>query len=212
MGIGDFMEKFNLVLSSSGFNDANNDISNEIVELFRKISKGKKILILANAAPEGTGNYIARERVKQNFLKIGALLVDVIDIDKDNTGMILNYDIIYGLGGDPTYLIDLVNNTNIKRYIVQFLENGIYIGESAGTMILSDDLEWAYIVKRGTKKKYDVILDTYKGLNLINYRIFPHYNKISEDIKEKAKNYENEYHMKFKFLNDGEFILEYYKW
>jgi peptidase E len=78
-------------------------------------------------------------------------------------------------------------------------------------MFLADDLEWAYIIKRGTKKKYDVILDSYAGLSLTNYKVFPHYNKISEELKKKANDYENNHNMKFYYLDDGEFILDYYK-
>lgn len=177
-------------------------------ELFTTISKDKNVLIIANAAPEGTGNYIARDNVKQNFLKVGASVADVLDIDENNINTILNYEIIYMLGGDPTYLIELNKKAHLREYIIKFLEKGIYIGESAGSMILADDLEWAYIIKRGTKKKYDIFLDSYQGLNLTEHYIFPHYNKISDELKEKIKIYELEHNMKFTTLNDGEFILE----
>lgn len=205
------LEKFNIVLSSSGFNDINNVISDEIVRLFKKISKDKKILIIANAAPKGTGNYIARDNVKENFLKAGAKEVDVVDIDEKNVNIIPTYDVIYGLGGDPTYLIELNKNTNLKHWIIEFLKKGIYIGESAGSMFLADDLEWAYIIKRGTKKKYDVILDSYEGISLTNYKIFPHYNKITDELRNKAYDYEINHNIKFHYLNDGEFLLDYYK-
>lgn len=121
------MNKFNLILSSSGFNDINNKISDEIVGLFKKISKDKKVLIIANAAPMGTGNYIARDNVKQNFLKIGASKVDIVDINKDNVNIIPTYDIIYGLGGNPTHLVELNQKTNFKKYLIEFLKHGIYI-------------------------------------------------------------------------------------
>lgn len=205
------MNKFNLIISSSGFNDINNEISDEIVELFKKISKNKKVLIIANAAPKGTGNYIARDNVKQNFLKIGASKVDVIDINENNTNIIPTYDIIYGLGGNPTLLIELNQKTNLKKYLIEFLKHGIYIGESAGTMILSDHLEWVYIIKKGTKEKYNVILDSYEGLNLSKHKVFPHLNKTEEEIKNRINDYENKYKVKIDRLDDGEFILEYYQ-
>ena len=197
---------FNILITSSGFNDINNFVSDNNKELFERISKDKNVLILANAAPEGTGNYIARENVRDNFFNVGATKVDIIDINESNVKDILNYDIVYGLGGNPTHLIELNKLTNLKEILVKFLEKGIYIGESAGSMILCDDLKYAYIIKKGTKPKYDIELETYQGLNLIHHKVFPHYNKTNENIKEKIENYAESTKENITKLNDGEII------
>ena len=104
----------NLLVTSAGFNSINNYVSEDNIELFKKISNGKKVVIVANAAPPESGNYIARENVKENFLKVGATKVDIVDLNKDNVSTILDYDVIYGLGGNVTHLINLINNTNYK--------------------------------------------------------------------------------------------------
>ncbi|HOO67925.1 MAG TPA: Type 1 glutamine amidotransferase-like domain-containing protein [Bacilli bacterium] len=200
------MMNFNIVLSSSGFNDVNNFVSEKIKTLFQQIVQNKRVMILANAAPKGTGNYIARDNVKENFLKSGAIEVNVVDLNDANIDSMLDYDVIYGLGGDPTYLIELNRNQKFKEVLLKFLKNGIYIGESAGSMILCDDLKWVYIVKKGTKPKYDVELETYKGLGLIDFNIFPHWNKVADSVKQKAVAYETQNNIKFTKLNDGEFI------
>ena len=204
-------KKYNMILTSSGYNDVNNYVSEDIISLFKSISKNKNIMIISNAAPKGTGNYIARENVKNNFLNIGASKVDIVDINESNIHSILDYDIVYGLGGNPTYLIELNNKLPLRKYLIEFLKRGIYIGESAGTIILCDDLKWVYTIKKGTKPKYDVELDTYKGLNLTNNKVLPHSNKISEIVKQKAITYENENNIKIIKLEDGEYILEYYE-
>lgn len=206
-----YFNKYSLILTSSGFNDINNYVPEEIKNLYKEISKDKKVMILANAAPMGDGNYNARECVKNNFLSIGAKTADIVDIDSSNIESILNYDIIYGLGGNPTHLIELCNNLPFREYMIKFLKNGIYIGESAGTIILCDDLKWLYVVKKGSKPKYDVELDSYKGLNLSNTKVMPHYNRISESIKTKMDLYEKENDISITKLNDGDYILEYYK-
>lgn len=205
-----YFNKYSLILTSSGFNDINNYVPEEIKNLYKEISKDKKVMILANAAPMGDGNYNARECVKNNFLSIGAKTADIVDIDSSNIESILNYDIIYGLGGNPTHLIELCNNLPFREYMIKFLKNGIYIGESAGTIILCDDLKWLYVVKKGSKPKYDVELDSYKGLNLSNTKVMPHYNRISESIKTKMDLYEKENDISITKLNDGDYILEYY--
>ena len=206
-----YFNKYNLILTSSGFNDINNYVPEDIKNVYKEISKDKKVMILANAAPIGDGNYNARECVKNNFLSIGAKTSDIVDIDSSNIESILNYDIIYGLGGNPTHLIELCNNLPFREYMIKFLKNGIYIGESAGTIILCDDLKWLYVVKKGSKPKYDVELDSYKGLNLSNTKVMPHYNRISESIKTKMDLYEKENDISITKLNDGDYILEYYK-
>lgn len=205
------MEKFNILVTSSGFNDINNFVSDEMKKLYKNISKDKKVMILSNAAPEGTGNFIARKNVKENFLSIGAKKTDIIDLDNNNLMTMLEYDIIYVLGGNPTYLIELNKNIKFKEVLLKFLEKGIYIGESAGSMILSDDLKWVYTVKKGTKSKYNIELDTYKGLGIINFNIFPHWNRVDEKLIEKTINYEKENNIKITKLNDGEYINILYK-
>ena len=53
------MKKFNLVLISNGFND-NSYRSEEIENLFEKITKDKKVLLNLNATKEGS-NYNLRK-------------------------------------------------------------------------------------------------------------------------------------------------------
>ena len=197
----------NIIVTSGGFNSINNYVSDENIELFKKISEGKKVIVIANAAPEGSGNYIARENVKENFLKVGAVSCDIVDLNKDNVDTILNYDVIYMLGGNVGKLIELNHNTNIKELIIKFLEKGIYIGESAGSMILSKDVKYIYDLKKGTKPKYSVIYDSYDGFGLIDYYILPHYQKEDEMMDEKVVNYELNNNIKLTKLNDGEIIL-----
>lgn len=196
----------NILITSSGFNTVNNYVSDENINLFKEISNGKRVIIIANAAPYGTGNYVARENVKENFLKVGAKEVDIVDLDKDNVNIILDYDIIYVLGGNITNLIELNKDTNFKEVLIKFLEKGLYIGESAGSMILGNDLKYIYDLKKGTKPKYDVILDSYEGLGLVDMYLYPHYQKTKEDMQEKVNNYELEKGIKITRLNDGEII------
>lgn len=200
----------NIIVTSGGFNSINNYVSEENVELFKQIANGKKVLIIANAAPEGSGNYIARENVKENFLNVGATKADVVDLNSDNLNVILDYDVIYGLGGNLTYLIDLAQLPSFKDLLTKFLEHGTYIGESAGSMILSDDVKYAYDIKKGTKPKYDVDLPSYAGLGLIDIYIYPHFQKANEEMQIKTVNYESSNGIKITRLNDGDIITYVY--
>lgn len=195
----------NIILTSNGFINSS-PRSKEIDELFKTIANGKKVMILGNATLGGS-NASQREPVKSNFENVGAKKVDIIDINKENLNDILEYEVIYAIGGDPRYLLDLVATTNVKEILKQFLKSGgIYIGESAGSMILGNNLKWVWEVKKGTKPKYDIELESYDGLGFTNYNIFPHWNVTKEDIKKKAL----EHNETITPLNDGEFIeIEY---
>lgn len=73
-------KKHNILVTSSGFNSINNFVSQENIRKFEEISKGKKVIIIANAAPEGTGNFIARANVQENFIKVGAVKCEIIEV------------------------------------------------------------------------------------------------------------------------------------
>ena len=163
-------------------------------------------MILGNATLGGS-NASQREPVKNNFENVGAKKVDIIDINKENLNDILEYDVIYAIGGDLRYLLDLVATTNVKEILKRFLKSeGIYIGESADSMILGNNLKWVWEVKKGTKPKYDIEPESYEGLGFTNYNIFPHWNVTKEEIKKKAL----EHNETITLLNDGEFIeIEY---
>lgn len=58
----------NIIVTSGGFNTINNYVSEDNIKLFKELSNNKKGMILANAAPVGTGNYKSRDNVKENFI------------------------------------------------------------------------------------------------------------------------------------------------
>jgi len=201
------MDKFNVIITSNGFINES-PRSEEIDKLFEKVAKGKKVLLVVNATRLGS-NIRAKVDVKENFEKVGAKVVDLLEVHSDNVEEIYNYDVIYGMGGTVQPMIEDFEECNFREHLLTFLKKGIYIGESAGSIILSEDTKWYYDIKRGTKPKYDVILESYKGLNLIKENIYPHYNAEKEEIKTKAKEYEKQNNIKITYLNDGEYIFKY---
>lgn len=202
------MKEFNIVLTSNGFHNLT-PRSKEIDELFEKIAKNKKVIIIGNAAI--TCNIPARAEVKENFQKIGAKEVQLINLNSENVKTILEYDVIYVLGGDINDLAIAIKETNFKTYVLEFLKSGIYIGESAGTIVLSNDFRYVYDIKKGTKPRYDKVLESYSGIGLTTINVIPHYNQIEAKLGNKVEAYEKEHQMAITRLNDGEFILEKYE-
>lgn len=201
-----YYKKTNIILTSNGFHNETKR-SKEIDEMFKKVAKDKNIVIILNATKEGS-NVQNIDAVKENFENVKAKKVDLLMLDKENAGEIFKYDVIYTMGGDPRILLDDFWDCDFKQYLIKFLEKGIYIGESAGSMVLCDNLKWVWDIKKGTKPKYDILPKTFEGLNLVKERIYPHYNRISQEQKIKTDNYEKEYNIEITRLNDGEFILK----
>lgn len=202
------MDKFNIILTSNGFNN-NQERSIKIEHLFEKIAKHKNILLIVNATKTGD-NYNSIEDIKINFENIGANKVDIIEIDNNNVEKILEYDIIYGVGGDVKELLEDLQKCNFREYLLKFLQKGIYIGESAGSIVLANDIKWCYDIKKGTKPKYDKTLKSYVGIGVTEKNIYPHFGMANDEIKEKIKKYEKHNKIKITPLYDGQFILEYY--
>ena len=198
-------EKYmNILLTSNGFHNKTKR-SKEIDEVFEKIAKNKSVVIILNATKEGS-NVQNINDVKANFEKVGANIVDLLMINTENVAEIFKYDVIYTMGGDPRILLYDFWDCNFKQYLIKFLEKGIYIGESAGSMVLCDNLKWVWDIKKGTKPKYDILPKSFEGLNLVKERVYPHFNRVSEQQKEKVNRYEKEHHIEITRLNDGEFI------
>ena len=201
------MDKFNIVLTSNGFN--NSLRSEEIDILFKEITENKKVLIIANATKTGH-NVRSRKDAKENLERVGARVVDVIEIDNNNLRTIFDYDVLYVMGGDIKPLLEDFQEINFRDYLLRFLQTGIYIGESAGSIVLCDNVKWRYDIKKGSKPMYDSILNSYEGLGITKRNIYPHFNEVSDEMYKKIKEYEKQNNIIITPLYEGEFILEHF--
>lgn len=136
----------NIILTSNGFHNKTKR-SKEIDEEFKKIANGRKIVIITNATKEGSNAQNIPD-VKDNFGKVGATKVDLLEINPNNVKDIFNYDVIYIMGGDPRPLIDDMWECNFKEHLINFVKTGVLIGESAGSMVLCDNIKWIWDIKK----------------------------------------------------------------
>lgn len=189
--------KNNIVFTSNGI------IGTRFPEEFINKNISQKNIIVVDNGTYGTSNYNKRQENVEQFYKYSAQKVDLITLSKGNIEDVLNYDVCYVMGGSIANLVELVHTTNIKEILVNFLEKGIYIGESSGSIILDNNVEWYFNLKRGTKPKYDRTFDNYNGLGFINQHIYPHYNREDNIGIKKILDYKE----KILTLNDGNYII-----
>lgn len=95
-----------------------------------------------------------------------------------------NFDIIYMMGGNTFYLMDMIRKYNFDKVIKKAINKGIiYIGSSAGSIILGDSVEFALPFDEN-----NVNMKDFTGLKIIDGIIIPHANRKEEfinNIKDK---------------------------
>ena len=193
-----------LIITSGGYLDGQR--GEELDKRIEELSLKKKVLIVTNATSTGS-NVKGIPIIKKNFEHV-ADVVDLILISEDNVDQIKNYDIVYFTGGDMAPLGEIVTE-RITDALINFLSNnGVIIGESAGSIIFGEDFKWYYDVKKGTKPKYDIELASYKGFGLIDENIYPHYNKANEEQRTKIEDYEKRKNVIISKMNDGDWFEE----
>ena len=133
-------------------------------------------------------------------------LLDIYTCQGVHIGIKSRKEWIYGLGGNITNLLSLSNNTKFVKLMDKFLKQGLYIGESAGSIILGCDAKYYYDIKQGSKAKYNITLNSYKGLGYTDINIYPHFNKATNEMKEKISQYEKTNNVKIMRLNDGDIV------
>ena len=192
-----------LVLTSGGYLDGQR--GRECDEIIEELVKGKKVLLVDNATLTGS-NVAGLPILIENFKQI-ANSISQLSLNEHNLDLINEYDVLYITGGDLLPFLQLIQNCNLAKVFVSYFKSGgCIIGESVGSMIFGKDLKWVYDIKRGTKPKYDIELQSYKGLGLVDINFFPHWNKVGNDIKKKVTDYEKQHNIIITRVEDNQFL------
>ena len=192
------MNKGFLLLTSTGLT------SPHIYEKFRSIvanPKNQPVAIITTAA-EGKENNKYSQLAKKQFESLGFVSVDFIDLETQPEKDLSSYGIIYVCGGNTFKLLKFARKANFKLSIEKLLErNGIYIGVSAGSIIVSPSINIANEVKPDPN---DIGLEDLTGFNITNLIILPHY---SPEMETETANFEKKYGVIVERLNNSHAIL-----
>ena len=192
-----------LILTSGGYLDGQR--TEECDNIIRTVARDGKVLVVDNGSLTGS-NKNGAEGVKKNFVADGND-VEIVTLTENNIDCIKGASLLYFIGGDNAPLIALAQSEKVREKLLEFLLNGgCIVGESSGSIIFGEDSKYYYDIKRGTKPKWDVVLPTYNGFGFCDKQIYPHYNKASDDQKQKINDYEKEHNTTIDRLADGEWI------
>ena len=173
----------NIVLTSCGIR--NEDFKNRFYEIVSKDElKNKKVLYITTAIDGEKDD--DKSWVYEEYKTIIDLGISETNITEYKIGDEINiddFDIIYMMGGNTIYLLDMIRKYNFGEVIKDFINKGkIYIGSSAGSQILGSTIELNKIYEDNFVNMTD-----FTGLGIIDKEIVPHTNRKEDLIKNVNK-------------------------
>ncbi len=155
---------------ASSFNDVANifaasekDLNGKTVTFIPTASVVEKVVFYVDAG---------RKALEKLGLIIDELEISTSSIDEIRTKL-TNNDFIYVTGGNTFFLLQELKRTGADKIIVDEVNSGkLYIGESAGAIITSANIEYAK--EMDSVKKAPNMTD-FDALGLVEFYTVPHY-------------------------------------
>ena len=165
-----------LLLTSSGIK--NTSLTKTLSQLLGKSFEESSVVFIPTAANMEIGDkgWLIDNLVdlqKLNFKQID--IVDISALPEDVLkSRLMEADVLVFGGGSPYYLMEWLNRSNLTNFLPKLLKNKVYVGISAGSMVVCPDL-----ALRPSQILYEEDLDRkteMQGLNLVHFHFLPHLN------------------------------------
>ncbi len=131
---------------------------------------------------------------KEAFRKLG-MVIEELELStataEEVKATIKRNDYIYVAGGNTFYLLQEIYKTGADKVIIEEVDRGkVYIGTSAGAILVAPDITYSEAMDRKEKAPE---LSTHKGLALIEAYPLPHYtNKpFKEAVEQILSDYQD---------------------
>ena len=199
------------IFTSNGF--ANAEIFSHAKALSKR-SLRKVAIIVSAVIPQKAGAPWVKN--VYNFLTDqGIPVIDYIDIEFEKAGKLLDYDLLYFMGGNPYHLLHYCRERNLSAVLKECLgEHRIIIGRSSSSMVLSAGIRYVeeFNTILGFANEYgsSVGPEQLAGLGLLDNYIFPHFSEFLQkvpDLDDRLTDIELRDNVGIIRLNDGEAII-----
>lgn len=176
-----------LLLTSAGFE--NPKIGEKFLELVNKPTSEIKVLFIPTASRTEEELFYIDES-KKELINIGIPEENIISFNLDrrlSDQELEDINVVYVCGGNTFYLLHKVRESRFDDIIKKLINEGVvYVGASAGSMILGPDIGLTAILDQN-----DIKLQNTIGLNMVDVAVSPHYCKEEEimvkEWQEKAE-------------------------
>jgi len=187
-----------LLLTSAGLR--NQTIVKALDELVGKPLDQLKVAFIPTASnlEEGDKDWLIDDLRRLSFLKFKEIdIVDVSALPKEIwLERLKNADVFFVEGGNTYYLIHWFNKSGLSEILPELLKTRVYIGVSAGSMVVCPSLENndAYSNESENFLKTNQQI-TQQGLGLVDFMVEPHINsqyfpEINlANLKDRSKQY-----------------------
>ncbi len=135
------------------------------------------------------------------------LRVDIFDLDHQSADLLLNYDVVEFIGGNPYYLLHAIREHNAEVVLRKIATDKILIGWSAAAFVFGPTLG---LVNRYSPEMNFLGLTDLSGLSLTEVQVLPHYSKFLtrfEQFEETCCAYEKEHRVHVIRLKDGDGVF-----
>lgn len=162
----------NIFLTSESYN-----VMHDIVK-YIDVPQNKKLLFVDTAGEIKTGDRPWLTQAIDVLKELGFEVIEYTITDKTQNEIeekLKDVDVLYVAGGDNFYLLKKAQENNFAQIAREFVANGgIYIGQSAGSVIAGPDIYPTYVVGRS---KWSEKLDDFTGIGLVDFVILPHFGR-----------------------------------
>ncbi|MEG1733353.1 MAG: Type 1 glutamine amidotransferase-like domain-containing protein [Longicatena sp.] len=171
---------------------------------------GNKVCFITTASiPEKVDFFVSSGKKALEKLGMEIIELEVLSAStKEINDKIITSDIIYVSGGNTFFLLDAFRKTGVDKLIIEQIHNGKpYIGESAGSMILSENIEYASLMD--SPKVANGLNGDYQALAITEFSIVPHSNNVpfKNIVKKIDKTYSSKYDLKLISNNQAIMVI-----
>jgi len=189
-----------LLLTSAGM-----EMKGEIAKLLQKPAYDITVAFITTASkPEEDISYLEKDFEAMKEMGFNVQEVDIEEKTERELSEIFQLkDIIFVAGGNTFYLLKAMRKSNFKKIIIKFLKQGkVYLGSSAGSIVAGRTIKTASWYGDENKVK----LKNLKGLNLVPFDMFVHYQPEHTEIIKKKMPFKWQ-RRKLKILTDQQAVL-----
>lgn len=176
-----------------------------------------KILLIPNSRDANIQNEVAKSKIEQNkkMLEEVGFEVEILDLKKYFNNYqslkekVKEYNAFCVIGGNVFVLRQAMKLSGFDKYLIDNINNRniLYIGYSAGSCVLSKNLNGFHLVDDPINP-YNTDEVIYEGIGIIDYSIAPHYksNHKESELIDNVIEYFEKYNIKYKAIKDGDVI------
>lgn len=173
----------NIILTSTGF--ANKKAEDFLLESIDERGLDKEVAIITTAA-EGKEEHKYSKLAYEQFEEMGFSDITFFDFESDDIQKLSETPIIYVCGGDTYRLLNASRKQNFDKFFDEFLENnGLYVGVSAGCLILTPSIKTSNYKAKGYQGK------DLTGFDLLPYLIRVHTDELKIETPDQSPDYLN---------------------